>query len=146
MFRGLFKCVAGSSDQNNFKPTVQLALSLLRCLHGPVPPTVTSRQHSLISVNIVFCVERYRAFLLIMPRRHDWKKDNVFVTRIPLKIKIVEKSFARIMQILLSKTKTLRASASIAQWLEHWSCKPGVGSSNLSRGSLLHTLGFYHAN
>ena len=25
-------------------------------------------------------------------------------------------------------------SASLAQWLEHWSCKPGVESSNLSRG------------
>ena len=24
--------------------------------------------------------------------------------------------------------------ASIAQWLEHWSCKPGVLSSNLSGG------------
>ena len=24
--------------------------------------------------------------------------------------------------------------ASLAQWLEHWSCKPGVESSNLSRG------------
>ena len=27
------------------------------------------------------------------------------------------------------------SGASIAQWLEHWSCKPGVESSNLSRGS-----------
>ena len=26
------------------------------------------------------------------------------------------------------------AVASVAQWLEHWSCKPGVESSNLSRG------------
>ena len=25
-------------------------------------------------------------------------------------------------------------AASVAQWLEHWSCKPGVGSSNLPRG------------
>ena len=24
--------------------------------------------------------------------------------------------------------------ASVAQWLEHWSCKPGVESSSLSRG------------
>ena len=70
------------------------------------------------------------------------KKDNVFMTRIPLKIKIVEKSVARIMQILLSKTKTLRRSASIAQWLEHWSCKPGVESSNLARGSLFAYFGF----
>ena len=28
----------------------------------------------------------------------------------------------------------VHTSASIAQWLEHWSCKPGVLSSNLSRG------------
>ena len=27
-------------------------------------------------------------------------------------------------------------SASIAQWLEHWSCKPGVGSSILPGGCL----------
>ena len=27
-------------------------------------------------------------------------------------------------------------SASLAQWLEHWSCKPGGESSNLSRGLL----------
>ena len=26
-------------------------------------------------------------------------------------------------------------TASVAQWLEHWSCKPGVESSILSRGS-----------
>ena len=26
--------------------------------------------------------------------------------------------------------------ASVAQWLEHWSCKPGVESSNLSEGFL----------
>ena len=29
------------------------------------------------------------------------------------------------------------ASASIAQWLEHWSCKPGVGSSILPGGYVL---------
>ena len=29
---------------------------------------------------------------------------------------------------------SVNVSASIAQWLEHWSCKPGVESSNLSRG------------
>ena len=27
-------------------------------------------------------------------------------------------------------------NASIAQWLEHWSCKPGVRGSNPRRGSL----------
>ncbi len=27
--------------------------------------------------------------------------------------------------------------AFVAQWLEHWSCKPGVESSNLSEGFLL---------
>ena len=26
-------------------------------------------------------------------------------------------------------------TASVAQWLEHWSCKPGVESSFLSKGS-----------
>ena len=40
-------------------------------------------------------------------------------------------------------------SASLAQWLEHWSCKPGVESSNLSRGYSYfsfhdpHKFGFY---
>ena len=29
------------------------------------------------------------------------------------------------------------AAASIAQWLEHWSCKPGVGSSILPGGYVL---------
>ena len=33
-------------------------------------------------------------------------------------------------------------SASLAQWLEHWSCKPGVESSNLSRGCKLSFLSY----
>ena len=35
-------------------------------------------------------------------------------------------------------------AASVAQWLEHWSCKPGVGSSNLPRGCEL--LFFFFLN
>ena len=33
--------------------------------------------------------------------------------------------------------------ASVAQWLEHWSCKPGVESSNLSRGFLFFNFFIY---
>ena len=33
-------------------------------------------------------------------------------------------------------SKVGECEASIAQWLEHWSCKPGVMSSNLIRGYL----------
>ena len=33
--------------------------------------------------------------------------------------------------------------AFVAQWLEHWSCKPGVESSNLSRGLNFSFLCFY---
>ena len=39
-------------------------------------------------------------------------------------------------------------SASIAQWLEHWSCKPGVVSSILTGGSCFsraHTGTWCHA-
>ena len=49
--------------------------------------------------------------------------------------------------------------ASVAQWLEHWSCKPGVESSNLSGGfafcfpfrpneilHLNHSISFKHYN
>ena len=36
---------------------------------------------------------------------------------------------------ILTKIKTLfTKSAFVAQWLEHWSCKPGVKSSNLFEG------------
>lgn len=34
--------------------------------------------------------------------------------------------------------------AFVAQWLEHWSCKPGVESSNLSEGFLLFTSCHHH--
>ena len=30
--------------------------------------------------------------------------------------------------------RTNYGAASIAQWLEHWSCKPGAGSPNLAGG------------
>ena len=33
--------------------------------------------------------------------------------------------------------------AFVAQWLEHWSCKPGVESSNLSGGSNFSFICFY---
>ena len=33
--------------------------------------------------------------------------------------------------------------ASVAQWLEHWSCKPGVGSSNLLWGCFFFTIIFF---
>ena len=36
--------------------------------------------------------------------------------------------------ILHYRDSTASVSASLAQWLEHWSCKPGVESSSLSRG------------
>ena len=42
-------------------------------------------------------------------------------------------NFAIITKTFLSIT----TEASLAQWLEHWSCKPGVESSNLSRGCSL---------
>ena len=34
------------------------------------------------------------------------------------------------------------STASVAQWLEHWSCKPGVESSILSRGFLQSAIYF----
>ena len=34
-------------------------------------------------------------------------------------------------------------SAFIAQWLEHWSCKPGVVSSILTEGCLIKTFGLF---
>ena len=37
------------------------------------------------------------------------------------------------MYFYLTKTTFLK-SAFVAQWLEHWSCKPGVKSSNLFEG------------
>ena len=42
---------------------------------------------------------------------------------------------ALVTNIRLVKLALLSVQASLAQWLEHWSCKPGVESSNLSRGS-----------
>ena len=36
--------------------------------------------------------------------------------------------------ILHYRDSTASVTASLAQWLEHWSCKPGVESSSLSRG------------
>ena len=45
---------------------------------------------------------------------------------------------ALVTNIRLVKLALLSEQASLAQWLEHWSCKPGqpgVESSNLSRGS-----------
>ena len=40
----------------------------------------------------------------------------------------------------------LTTAASLAQWLEHWSCKPGVESSNLSRGLLSFLFPFQLSN
>ena len=36
-----------------------------------------------------------------------------------------------------SQNESFPAAASIAQWLEHWSCKPGVASSILAGGYFL---------
>ena len=43
---------------------------------------------------------------------------------------------AFVTNIRLVKLALLPEKVSLAQWLEHWSCKPGVESSNLSRDSL----------
>ena len=46
---------------------------------------------------------------------------------------------------ILTKIKTIfPKSAFVAQWLEHWSCKPGVKSSNLFEGWRLHNVFFFH--
>ena len=53
--------------------------------------------------------------------------------------------------IILKKSPTRNSNkltlhtqqAFVAQWLEHWSCKPGVESSNLSEGFNFSFLCFY---
>ena len=45
---------------------------------------------------------------------------------------------------ILTKIKTIfPKSAFVAQWLEHWSCKPGVKSSNLFEGWRLRNVLFF---
>ena len=47
-----------------------------------------------------------------------------------------------IYNIYVSNKISNFASASIAQWLEHWSCKPGVVSSILTGGFFVYLIHF----
>ena len=82
----------------------------------------------------MFCL---RAFL----RRLTYKKITIptvikapGVTLPPGKsVELYLNAFVRNIRVV--KLALLPEQVSLAQWLEHWSCKPGVESSNLSRGS-----------
>ena len=58
--------------------------------------------------------------------------SHIYVSKTPL----FERKHRHVKTGLKHRKETTSAnvSASLAQWLEHWSCKPGVESSNLSRG------------
>ena len=73
----------------------------------------------------------------------DWThvlSQNVFLIDSYGEAREEEKNYStptnKVSLIKYSKCERINCVASIAQWLEHWSCKPGVGSSNLPGGLL----------